>query len=115
MSITFPAMKSSLIMRTDEGEAHRMELSALAEKDPEFYKYLQENDKELLEFQTGPKPRVEQMDNDDEDVEMSEEEEDAESGDDAKAPLLTSDILRKWQKALLEVCLCPLLVYEAVV
>jgi nucleolar complex protein 2 len=31
-------------------EAHRGDLKALAEKDPEFYKYLQENDKELLEF-----------------------------------------------------------------
>jgi nucleolar complex protein 2 len=31
-------------------ETHLGDLKALAEKDPEFYKYLQENDKELLEF-----------------------------------------------------------------
>ena len=34
----------------DEGENHLAELSKLAEKDPEFFKYLQENDRELLEF-----------------------------------------------------------------
>ena len=37
-----------------EGEdsigGHREDLEALAEKDPEFYKYLQENDTELLDF-----------------------------------------------------------------
>ena len=31
-------------------EDHRGQLDALAEKDPDFYKYLQENDAELLEF-----------------------------------------------------------------
>ncbi|KAG0636474.1 Noc2p family-domain-containing protein [Tuber brumale] len=34
----------------DELETHRADLSALAEKDPEFFKYLQENDSELLDF-----------------------------------------------------------------
>lgn len=34
----------------DELGAHMADLSALAEKDPEFFKYLKENDAELLDF-----------------------------------------------------------------
>lgn len=74
----------------DEGFAHMHELSKLAEKDPEFYKYLQENDKELLDF--DPKDTVEDEDEEDEDVDMENE----------ALPILTKDILREWQKALLD-------------
>ncbi|KAF8556773.1 Noc2-domain-containing protein [Imleria badia] len=77
----------------DEGAAHMHELSKLAEKDPEFYKYLQENDRDLLEF--GPEDAVEDEDDEDddeEDVEMESE----------TLPILTKDILRGWQKALLD-------------
>jgi nucleolar complex protein 2 len=69
------------------------ELSKLAEKDPEFYKYLQENDAELLNFD----PDTMAIDSD-------EEEADTKGAKDGKAPVLTSRILREWQKALLEVC-----------
>lgn len=68
-----------------------MELSKLAEKDPEFYKYLQENDRELLNFN----PNAVQ----DRDEDMS----DAEDEESKAIPALTKDILQKWQKALLEV------------
>ncbi|KAI0717685.1 Noc2-domain-containing protein [Cerioporus squamosus] len=74
----------------DEGEAHLMELSKLAEKDPEFYKYLQENDRELLEF------NLDGAADEDEDMEgAGPVEEDS-------TPVLTKEILQKWQKSLLD-------------
>ena len=77
----------------DEGVAHIHELSKLAEKDPEFYKYLQDNDQELLEF--DPEDAVDEDEEDEEDVEMESE----------TLPILTKDILRGWQKALLDASL----------
>ncbi|KAI0060116.1 Noc2-domain-containing protein [Artomyces pyxidatus] len=74
----------------DEGVAHMQELTKLAEKDPEFFKYLQENDKELLDFD----PTGMQVDSDEDD------EGDAEGGD--TVPVLTKQVLQKWQKSLLE-------------
>ena len=80
----------------DEGKAHLMELSKLAEKDPEFFKYLQENDKELLDFDVDE-------DDDDDDLDVDEDGMDEDEEEEAKAPVLTKEILRRWQKALLEV------------
>ena len=34
----------------DDAETHKEQLAALADKDPEFFKYLKENDSELLDF-----------------------------------------------------------------
>lgn len=34
----------------DDADTHKAQLEGLAEKDPEFYKYLKENDAELLDF-----------------------------------------------------------------
>ncbi|TBU30939.1 Noc2-domain-containing protein [Dichomitus squalens] len=72
----------------DEGEAHLLELSKLAEKDPEFYKYLQENDQELLNFKLNGE------------VEEGEEDEDVMEED--RTPVLTKEVLQRWQKALLD-------------
>jgi nucleolar complex protein 2 len=74
-----------------------LELAQLAEKDPEFYKYLQDNDRELLEFTTTQ----DGGEMDDEDDVMDEDDNEEEIGE--ELPVLTTGILKTWQKALLEV------------
>jgi hypothetical protein len=72
-----------------------LELSKLAEKDPEFYEYLQEHDRELLDFTMEVDDHVDDTD-------------DAGQPDDDQLPILTENILRTWQKSLLEVCAASL-------
>jgi nucleolar complex protein 2 len=81
----------------DEGMTHALELSKLKEKDPEFYKYLEENDKELLDF--DPAQAMEG-------VILSDEAMDGLDGDGKVVPPLTLQLLKSWQKALLEVGFC---------
>jgi len=81
----------------DEGAAHLIELSELAKKDPEFYKYLQQNDRELLEFNPDEDDLGSDEGNEEEDVGMGEAQETK------RAPILTKKELQRWQKSLLEV------------
>lgn len=71
-----------------------LELSKLAEKDPEFYKYLQEHDRDLLGFN---------VDDDGDDVEDADDDVGEPEPDANQLPTLTESILRTWQKSLLEV------------
>jgi nucleolar complex protein 2 len=64
--------------------SHKTGLENLKEKDPEFYKFLKDNDRELLEFDP------------DELVELEEVEEDPVKGG------LTVDVLNKWERLLIE-------------
>lgn len=77
----------------DDGATHMLELSKLAEKDPEFFKYLQDNDRELLDFN---------MDEDGGDDDVSDDAGDAAGPEGDRLPSLTEKILRSWQKSLLE-------------
>jgi hypothetical protein len=88
---------------SDQEEDHAQDLAKLAKKDPEFFKYLQENDRELLDFGNG---------DDDEDVDEEEEEEEEAASEiqkgkkkatDKDAEVVTSAMLKGWQKSILQV------------
>lgn len=87
----FSCVFSQDLNYVDEGATHMLELSKLAEKDPEFYKYLQEHDRDLLEFDA------------DGDDDVGDADDDIGEPDASQLPILTANILRNWQKSLLEV------------
>jgi len=107
---------------TGDFEKHKADIAALAKADPEFYKYLQENDSELLDFDDLPdidelsegesseeegakkKKKKKSKKQKKKDSGDSDEEEDEEEGEEEgpKAEEVTKAHVKKWKKALAE-------------
>lgn len=86
---------------SDDLEAHAKQLDALAEKDPEFYKYLKENDAELLDFDEDDDLEGIGSDEDDgpptkKQKKVSQDEEEAATSD------VTLAMVKKWKKSMQE-------------
>ncbi|KAL9582277.1 MAG: hypothetical protein Q9212_003386 [Teloschistes hypoglaucus] len=94
------------------GENHQEDLDALAANDPEFYKYLQENDAELLEFGAGDLAEIDQLSEDEkpqkkrkkdtvieDDDEVVQDEEVEDTNDQID---VTTAMVAKWKSAMIE-------------
>ncbi|KAL4989196.1 Noc2p family-domain-containing protein [Aspergillus falconensis] len=86
----------------DDAETHKKDIEALKQKDPEFYKYLQENDAELLEF--GDLAEVDALSEGEEeqDEEPAKKKKKKAAKEEEQASSLTVVTVQKWQKLMEE-------------
>ena len=88
-------------------EAHKDDLDALAEKDPEFYTYLKENDAELLDFnEDADLAEVDQLSEEEQAPKKkrkkSKDKTDVQQEAEADGSEVTTAMVRKWKTAMVE-------------
>jgi nucleolar complex protein 2 len=86
----------------DVARTHKDELAALASKDPEFYKYLQENEAELLDF--NPDADLAGLTNTDVDdsENVPRKRQKRELEDDGQRGEVTQSLVAKWESSMVE-------------
>jgi nucleolar complex protein 2 len=92
----------------EDDEAHKKTLESLAKNDPEFYKFLKDNDAELLDFEDDDLEGLEISDDEDgprkktrtEDDSDVEEEEDDEEEEEEFKNVLTIETVNKWEESI---------------
>ena len=85
-----------------EEERHKVSLQALKDKDPEFYKYLEDNDPALLGFGDDAGPEDDDED-DDEDEVKSKSKKSKKGKDKQKVIIVNKELLAQWQTQMLKV------------
>ncbi|PLB44633.1 Noc2-domain-containing protein [Aspergillus steynii IBT 23096] len=91
----------------DDFEAHKGQLEALKEKDPDFYKYLKENDSELLDFgDHGDLAEVDELSEEEDEEPAKKKKKKAaqkeEEEEETTSNTLTIGMVKKWQKLMEE-------------
>lgn len=96
----------SEIESEDDDVDHRQQLESLKERDPEFYKYMKENDPELLDFEDADLAEIDLLSDDDETPRKKRKTDKGSTSDsedeEETSSEVTKAIIRKWEKAMSE-------------